>query len=140
MSTFIYLCLHIFMSHIYVHFSLLKKHRINCIMSTFKGYVYVYEIIRYVYVHCSSEWKMYKNSLILSLRIVFMCVLGFMSTFIAICKRYCLNLNMSMFIDYAYMYVMISYVYVHRTLYYTTYMLSQRLNIDHAYVPCYLNV
>ena len=69
-----------------------------------------------------------------------MCVVRFMSTFIAICKRYCLNLNMSMFIDYAYVYVMISYVYVHPTLYYTTYMLSQRLNIDYAYVPCYLNV
>ena len=66
-------------------------------------------------------------------------VVGFMSTFIAVCKRYCVNLDMSMFIDYAYVYVIMSYVYVHRTLFYTTYILSQRLNIDHAYVPCYLN-
>ena len=83
---------------------------------------------------------MYKDSFILSLQVVFMCVVGFMSTFIAICKRNCLKLDMSMFIDYAYVYKMINYVYVHRTLYYTTYMLSQRLNIDYAYVPCYLNV
>ena len=103
------------------------------------GYVCVYEIILYVYVYCSSEWKMYKDSFILSLGVVFMCVVGFMSMFIAIFKRNCLNLDMSMFIDYVYVYVIISYVYVHRTLYYTTYMLSQRLNIDYAYVPCYLN-
>ena len=82
---------------------------------------------------------MYKNFLILSLRVGFMGVVGFMSTFIAVCKRYCVNLDMSMFIDYAYVYVIMSYVYVHRTLFYTTYILSQRLNIDYAYVPCYLN-